>query len=87
MPSKRSRKDVVSNLVTEYSTLASTTSFTDHELKAIFTSKEMETINDLLVDMKEATSENEKRAKLAGGINKYAGVLLKMLRKFGGMPV
>lgn len=87
MPSKRARKDVVDNLVTEYSTLASITSFTAHELKAIFTEKEMKEINDLLVEMKSATSENDKKTKLINNIQKYSGVVLKLLRKFGGVPV
>lgn len=87
MPSSRARPDVVEQLVSEYSTLASVTSFTEHELKAIFTKKEMETVNDLLLEMKTATSENEKRAKLIKNINKYSGVVLKLVRKFGGVPL
>lgn len=87
MPSSRSRADVVGKLVSEYSTLASVTAFTEHELKAIFTKAEMQTINDLLVEMKNATSENEKKAKLVNNIKKYSGVLLKMIRKFGGIPI
>ena len=87
MPSSRSRPDVVKQLVNEYSLLASVTSFRDHELKGIFSRKEMEAINQFLADMKAATTENQKKAKLANNINSYAGVLLKMLRKFGGIPV
>ena len=84
MPSARSRKDVVSSLVTEYSTLASTTSFTDHELRAIFTRKEMETINDLLVDMKKATSENQKKSEACRGYQQIRWRLAKNAQEVWG---
>jgi len=87
MASSRARPSVVGSLVNEYSALASITSFTDHELKAIFSKSEMAAINTLLADMRAATTENQKRARLVRNINKYADVLLKIVRKLGGVPI
>ena len=85
--SKRARKNVVEKLVTEYSSLATTTAFTELQLQAIFTEAEMKTVNDLLLEIKSATTENKKKAALVANIDKYSGVVLKMLRKLGGVPV
>ena len=34
-----------------------------------------------------ANSENEKTLKLIKNIKQYSGVLLKIVRKFGGIPI
>lgn len=87
MPSTRARAEVVEAFVSEYATLASVTAFTEHQLKQIFDQDEMKEINDFLVEMNSATNENGKRAKLIEGIEKYADVVLKLVRKVGGIPV
>ena len=72
---------IESELTTKYSKMASMTIFTQHELEQTFTEEEIEKLEGLLTEMRTATDDNERNAKLVASIDKVAGVVLKLIKK------
>ncbi|MEO1193442.1 MAG: hypothetical protein AAFY02_16895 [Pseudomonadota bacterium] len=73
--------DIVQDLTSTYSKLASLTTFTQHEIERTFTQEEAERLETLLDEMRKATDDNARKTLLITRIDEFSGVILKIAKK------
>lgn len=76
----RINDEIVSSVTKEYEVAATWLPFTALAIKEVFSTEELEALKVFIADMKNATDENERKAKLINNVSKYAGTIVKLLK-------
>jgi predicted KAP-like P-loop ATPase len=79
-------KDIVASLSAEYREAAFWLPFDALEIKRAFSEEELSVVARFVDEMEEASSDNERQAKLAAQITEYGGVVVKLLKMAKVLP-
>lgn len=78
-------RDAEGRILNRYRKDASWLRFEEAEIKGVFSEEELDLLVELAEDMEKASGENQRKALLINKIDRYAGVIEKLLR-LAGMP-
>ncbi len=78
-------RDAECRIVNRYKQAAGWLRFEEAEIKGVFSEQELDLIVELAEGMENASGENQREALLINKIDRYAGVIEKLLR-LAGMP-
>lgn len=73
-------KNIVSAVTAEYEDTSTWLPYSALEIKEVFSPEELEELDEFIADMKNATDENTRKAKLINNVSKYAGTVVKLLK-------
>jgi hypothetical protein len=76
----RLNSSIVSAVTTEYEDTSTWLPYSALEIKDVFSAEELEVLDEFIADMKNATDENARKAKLISNVSKYAGTVVKLLK-------
>lgn len=77
---KELHRDVIHQVTQEHLQLATFLPFDAVQLAVTFTKDELDDLENLLVDMRSATSANERSSALINNIGSYAAPIIKLLQ-------
>ena len=72
-------RDIIDKRKREYTAAATWLPFREARIEELFTEDELERVAELLGEMRNATCENHRARLLTEKIDRYAGVLVKLL--------
>jgi hypothetical protein len=72
--------DIVNSVTKEYEDTSTWLPYSALEIKEVFDTDQLKELDVFIADMKNATDENARKAKLINNVSKYAGTVVKLLK-------
>lgn len=78
--------EIVKGVTEDYKKAASWLPFSALEIKQVFSEEELKELEAFADEMKKATSENDRKARLQNNIARFGGVVVKLLKLGRALP-